>query len=318
MKTKQEQIEAKTIKPIEIGDRVTITIPYEYKEDVVTGKGKSKVTTKETKTKNFVTDCTVMEILKGNEFKISITSSLKIPSEIDRILKYEYVSHNKHSIISGEYLTPTFYECGSNPFKKESYRIDFYNQDVSSILFKACYAKRSESFDKPDYKDSQSKDGSYGGVNFNPFVIDKEGNKQFYQRDLVWTLEQKQLLIDSIYNNIEIGKFLFRYRSWEHIEQGMKNDGHGFRWDCVDGKQRFHAILHFLQNKFADSYGNYYKDLSEQAQNKLLNYHCLSYGEMGESAKDNDVIETFLTMNFSGVPQSAEHLAFVKEIYSKI
>lgn len=319
MKTKQEQIEAKKVKPIEIGDRVKITIPYEYTEDVVTGRGKKKVTTKETKEKTFVTEGNVLSIDK-EIYKISL-GSISIPMEINQILPSSYDNRSsKYCFCDKKYLSPTFNECGSNPFKKETFRVDFYNQDISSILFKACYAKRSESFEKPDYRDSTTKDGktTYGGVNFNPFVIDKDGNKLFYQRDLVWTLEQKQLLIDSIYNGIEIGKFLFRYRSWKHIEDGMKNDGHGFSWDCVDGKQRFHAILHFVQNKFPDSYGNYWNDLNENAQRKILGYNKLSYGEMGETAKDSDVIETFLTMNFTGVPQSKEHLEFVKDIYSKI
>jgi hypothetical protein len=143
-------------------------------------------------------------------------------------------------------------------------------------------------------------------------VIDADGKKQYYQRDLIWTLEQKQLLIASIYNGIEIGKFLFRYRSWAKINEGILKDGHGYHWECVDGKQRFFAILHFVQNKYPDSHGNYWNDLAPKAQSHICNYHNLSYGEMGENAKDSDVIETFLTMNFSGTPMSPEHIAFVQ------
>lgn len=318
MKNKQEQIEAKKVKPIEIGDRVKITIPYQITESKIIGKGKNKTTESIKIDKEFITEGTVNSI-EDTIYKVSL-GSISVPFEIKDKLKEYYKGYSKFGIVDKKYLSPTFDECGSNPFKKETFRVDFYNQDIGSILFKACYAKRSESFEKPDYRDSTTKDGktTYGGVNFNPFVIDKDGNKQFYQRDLVWTLEQKQLLIDSIYNGIEIGKFLFRYRSWKHIEDGMKNDGHGFSWDCVDGKQRFHAILHFVQNKFPDSYGNYWNDLNENAQRKILGYNKLSYGEMGETAKDSDVIETFLTMNFTGVPQSKEHLEFVKSINDKL
>jgi hypothetical protein len=326
MKNKQEQIEAKKVKPIEVGDIVKIEIPYSYTEEVVTGKGKKKVFTKEIKNEIFHIDGKVINI-DGNLFTVNIGSGgQRIPSEIDKLLKIKYEGYSKIATANKEFVKPTIYECGSNPFKKETFQVNFFNQEIFSLLFKACYGKRDDNFLVPNYsihggdqgKKPQFVNKTHGGVNFNPFVIDKDGNKQFYQRDLVWSLEQKQLLIDSIYNNIEIGKFLFRYRTWEHIEQGMLEDGHGFSWDCVDGKQRFHAILHFIQNKFPDSYGNYFKDLSEVAQNKFLGYRFLSYGEMGETAKDSDVIETFLTMNFSGVPQSKEHLEFVKDIYSKI
>lgn len=324
--TKQEQIEAKNIKPIEVDDIVRIEIPYSYTEDVVTGKGKKKVTTKETRNEIFHIDGSVIKI-DNDLFAINLGSGgARIPSEIDKLLKIKYEGYCKIAIANKELVKPTFYECGSNPFKRESFQVNFFNQEINSLLFKACYGKRDDNFNEPKYsihggdsgKKPQFADKTHGGVNFNPFVIDKEGKKQFYQRDLVWNLEQKQLLIDSIYNNIEIGKFLFRYRIWEDVKQGMLNDGHGFSWDCVDGKQRFHAILHFIQNKFADSYGNYWNDLSEKAQNKFLGYRFLSYGEMGETAKDSDVIETFLTMNFTGVPQSKEHLEFVKSIYEKI
>lgn len=324
--TKQEQIEAKKVKPFEIGDTVRIEIPYSYTEDVVTGKGKKKVTTKETRNEVFHADGSIKKI-DGDLLTINLGSGGSgIPTEIDKLLKIKYEGYLKIAVANKELVKPTVYECGSNPFKKESYQVNFFNQELASLLFKACYGKRDDNFLEPKYsihggdsgKKPQFTNKSHGGVNFNPFVIDKDGNKQFYQRDLVWTLEQKQLLIDSIYNNIEIGKFLFRYKNWESVEQGMLNDGHGFHFDCVDGKQRFHAILHFLQNKFPDSYGNYFKDLSEIAQNKFLGYRFLSYGEMGENTKDSDVLETFLTMNFTGVPQSKEHLEFVKSIYSKI
>ena len=189
--------------------------------------------------------------------------------------------------------------------------ISFYNQDLWQILFKAGYGKRTDDFSQIET------DNGYGRVNFNPFVIDANGNRQYYQRDLVWTLEQKQLLIDSIYQGIEIGKFLFRYNAWERMKQEEKETGVSHSWDCVDGKQRFFAILDFLQNKFPDSYGNYWSDLSADAHRRFLNYPNLSYGELPESATDEDVIDNFLTLNFTGTPMSKEHIEYVKSFNMK-
>lgn len=74
------------------------------------------------------------------------------------------------------------------------------------------------------------------------------------------------------------------------------------------------TLLEFFQNKFTDSYGNYYSDLSENAQNKLKNYNKFAYGEIDQNAPDKDVIRTFLTLNFTGEPISPEHLEYVRSI----
>lgn len=323
MSTKQEQIEAKRKKPIEVGDYVSIEAPYVKKKTITEGRGKNK-TTKEVEEKFvFETNGRVEDIvnvehgriksLTGLIYKISM-SSVSIPIELNDVLPTSYDSKSNKSVLAeAKHVFPTFYDCGANPFTKERRRINFYNQDISSLLLKTCYGRRSDSdFESPEYRD-KAKDGTtYGGVNFNPYIIDANGERQYYQRDLVWTLEQKQLLIDSIYNGIEIGKFLFRNNSWDRLTLERKETGHGHSYDCVDGKQRFYAILHFLQNKYPDSYGNYWKDLSADAQRRFLNYSNLSYGEMPEDATDNDVVENFLTLNFTGTPMSKEHIQFVQ------
>lgn len=329
MSNKLEQIEAKRKKPIAIGDYVSIKVPYVVTETITEGRGKKKTTKQVTKDALFHTEGHVEEIynnlksthfdfggknLDGTVYKISM-GSVSIPHEIDSVIptKYERGSE-KCAFSESKYVYPTFGDCGNNPFTKEKRRINFYNQDISSLLFKACYGRSNDNgYENPEYRDGSKEDGTtYGGVNFNPYIIDSTGKRQYYQRELVWTLEQKQLLIDSIYNGIEIGKFLFRYNTWKRLDVERKETGHGHSFDCVDGKQRFFAILHFIQNKYPDSHGNYWKDLSPDAWRRFLNYANLSYGEMPEDATDNDVVENFLTLNFTGTPMSKEHIQFVQ------
>jgi len=315
---KQEQILAKKLKPIEIGDFVKVEIPYTTYETVTTGKGKNKLVTQVPKPSVFSGGCYVRDIINSEEGLIYLvdTQSIRIPNELS--LKRTYDKHVSLCEVKAEFVSPTYLECGENPFKKEKFRVSFYNQDISCLLGKACYAKRDENYMVPKYNvhnglpEADLMGKTYDGVNFNPYVTDANGEKQYYQRDLVWTLEQKRLLIDSIYNGIEIGKFLFRYKSWEDMVEGMREQGHGYSWDCVDGKQRFFAILEFVQGKYNDSHGNNWEDLSANAQRHFLDYSNLSYGEMGENAKDSDVVETFLTLNFTGTPMSKEHIEFVQ------
>jgi hypothetical protein len=101
------------------------------------------------------------------------------------------------------------------------------------------------------------------------------------------------------------------------MEREFKETGERHSWDCVDGKQRFFAILEFLQNKYPDSHGNYWNDLSPKAQRRFLDFANLSYGELGENATDEDVIDNFLTLNFTGVPMSREHIEYVKSFNMK-
>lgn len=156
-------------------------------------------------------------------------------------------------------------------------------------------------------------------LNWNPYVFNKEGKKEYYQRDFCWSLQDKQLLIESIYNKIDCGKILIRTYSWKYLEK-LANNGEtelAFK-DIVDGKQRMKTIEEFIHNKFPDMHGNYFADLSNEAQYEFSSHQLFSYAEMPESTTDEEVIYQFLKMNFTGVPQSPEHLEFVKEIGKRI
>lgn len=153
-----------------------------------------------------------------------------------------------------------------------------------------------------------------GELNWNPFVF-VNGEKKYFQRDFCWTLEQKQLLIESIYQNIKCGDILVRKRSWEELRAFEKNgETELFFFDIIDGKQRLNCIKEFMNNKFTDSYGNYYGDLSNESQHKFTSHQLISYAEMPENSKDEHVLTQFLKMNFEGVPQSKEHLDYIRTL----
>lgn len=197
---------------------------------------------------------------------------------------------------------------GVNPFKPEI-RLKTYAYTLQSALHHVGY----------DYsKGKLTPRNRFGDqiieANFNPYIF-KDNKKYYYQRDYVWSLEQKQCLIDSIYNNIEIGKFVVRARSYDWVEKQWETTKEivGYK-EIVDGKQRLNALITFISGQFADSYGNYFSDLSTRAQNKFMNYMNFAFCELEETATDNDVIDTFLAINHLGAPQSKEHIEFVKSI----
>ena len=82
----------------------------------------------------------------------------------------------------------------------------------------------------------------------------------------------------------------------------------------MDGKQRLNTILEFIQDKFKDFHGYYFSDLSDRAKHTFLSTNLLSYAEMEEESTDQDVINTFLMINFTGRVMSQEHIDYVREI----
>jgi hypothetical protein len=80
-----------------------------------------------------------------------------------------------------------------------------------------------------------------------------------YQRKLVWSIEEKQRLIDSILKGYPIPLILLAERP----------DIHGAgKYEIIDGMQRFNAIFTFIENAF-DLDGKYF-DVKEFARAKQL------------------------------------------------
>jgi hypothetical protein len=100
-------------------------------------------------------------------------------------------------------------------------------------------------------------------VFMNP-VYQREGN--------IWSMEKKQLLIDSIINHFDIPKLYFHEYLEPKMIQGKKR-----KYAVVDGKQRLLAIWDFIDNCFplADGF--------EYLPDPTLNLSGLTYRELSES-----------------------------------
>lgn len=204
---------------------------------------------------------------------------------------------------------------GYDPFPDKSWleMIDFVNFPLSSILLMTIKDEGKYMMDTPDGKVPLKI------MNWNPYVIDKEGKKQYYQRDFCWTLKDKQNLIDSIYNYIGCGTIIVRERPWSYLDKEYKkgNTEAGL-YDIIDGKQRMYTLFEFVNNMFPDSNGNYYSDFSVLARRKFGNTHPFTFGQMREKTNDADVLKVFLRVNFTGVEMSKEHIEYVRKLNENI
>jgi hypothetical protein len=124
---------------------------------------------------------------------------------------------------------------------------------------------------------------------------DRINPKPQYQRGAVWTIEKKQLLIDTIIRGYDIPKFYLRVLKEQDYEH-----------EVVDGQQRLRAIWSFLANEFSlgdesigfesseDLVGKYYTDLDSDLQDNIGSF-SLSITYLDE-ASDLEIRELFLRL----------------------
>jgi len=87
---------------------------------------------------------------------------------------------------------------------------------------------------------------------------------EYQRKGEIWTLQKKQLLIDSILNDYDIPKLYFHYYSTKQKEDLSFNYDYGI----IDGRQRLEAIWDFMDGKFSISEDFVYlADLSINATN---------------------------------------------------
>ena len=150
-------------------------------------------------------------------------------------------------------------------------QIRFYNNDIDSLMSKVYHS----------------------GVDFNPN----------YQRDLVWSMEQKLSLMDSIFNNIEIGKFTFIKHDYSPERV--------FYYEILDGKQRLSTICEFYEDRFAYR-GKKFSELCGRDANHFTGFPIVQ-GEVGEIT-EQQIYKLFVKMNTSGTPVSKDHLDKIKSL----
>lgn len=135
----------------------------------------------------------------------------------------------------------------------------------------------------------------YFGIDFEPD----------YQRDYVWELEDKVALIDSIFNNVDIGKFVY-----------IRNEyGEKYLYQTLDGKQRIRAILDYFENRFAYK-GLYFNDLSTTDKDHFEGYP-ISIAEVGDISEEQ-VLRYFVKLNKHGKVMSKEQIEKVEKMIEDI
>jgi len=127
-----------------------------------------------------------------------------------------------------------------------------------------------------------------------------------YQRlSDIWTLDKRQLLIDTILNGFDVPKiYLHKF----HEPQKKGTQAHDFA--IVDGKQRLETMWSFLDGKIAlaDDF-KYFKDSSVDAGG-------MKYDELGKAYPDlKNQFDTFL---LSVISIETDDLEMIEEMFSRL
>lgn len=121
-----------------------------------------------------------------------------------------------------------------------------------------------------------------------------------FQREEVWTVEQKRLLIDTILRGWHLPKFYFR-----KVDEGT--------YECVDGQQRLSAVWEFYDNKLTlnssttKTYGGpTYSKLTPRYSDAFDDFE-LDIEEL-EDTSDEDLKELFVRLQLGTPLTTAEKL----------
>lgn len=137
---------------------------------------------------------------------------------------------------------------------------------------------------------------TYIKLNLNPF----------YQRGIVWSEEEKTSLIDSIFQQIEIGRLVFRNLPYSDTEPTV---------EIVDGKQRLTTLMDFYLDKW-EYRGHKFSELSPKDRQHFLSFPVLIVEV--EEADDLKILKYFKKINKTSHPITEEHMSKIDKLIEEI
>lgn len=170
---------------------------------------------------------------------------------------------------------------------------------------------------KPEYLSRVRKDvlRTFVGFFFNEYWDNIDFEPKF-QRDLVWSQEQKEAYILALYEHR--AELLPTFVLDQDKVSENRNPRHMI---SIDGKQRLHAIKEFMENKFPVR-GIHYCHLKDSDKYFLYNldFDMVIYRnpDVSKTLDYKTQLEIFLAINSWGVPQAEEHIKKLEEEYSQL
>lgn len=138
-------------------------------------------------------------------------------------------------------------------------------------------------------------------------------NPEYQRMGDIWTIEKRQLLIDSILNGFDIPKIYFHKHSPPIIENNVP-----IKYSIVDGRQRLEAIWKFIDGDFplADDFcfiddesnrvgALTYSELGKKFPERKLKFDAYRLSILGIQTDDLEIIEDMFSRLNEAVPLNA-------------
>ena len=125
-----------------------------------------------------------------------------------------------------------------------------------------------------------------------------------YQRGYAWTEEDKHLYYDSVFQGRNVGRFIFVV------------DINTNSIEVLDGKQRLNAMLELLTSTTAYR-GVYWHQMTREDRSKVESRLAQFVDLQKHDYSRADLLQIFLEVNAAGVPQSPEHLEYVRGLLAE-
>lgn len=175
------------------------------------------------------------------------------------------------------------------------------NEDINSLKY-IPFDKKYKLRALPEHLGKLIEFGENARRNEDVFIIPE------YQRDLVWSLENKQNLIFSIMNGSPIGEFIFVRETVDTKKE------YYHRWIIVDGQQRLNALKEFVNNDFADKDGRYYVEYSYREMVYFFEEFSAFKAVYIQDLPEKEQIEIYLSKNVGGVAHTEAELQKAKDL----
>lgn len=134
----------------------------------------------------------------------------------------------------------------------------------------------------------------------------------FYQRGLVWTLDQKRDYILALFNG--------RATIEPTIAEYYQDDYKYHIMEVIDGKQRLTTVFDFINNKFSiivDETEVYFRNLIEKDQRFLIKHDVketrIMSRDISKEIPIKDILDIFIEINEKGTKMSDDHLKKIKK-----
>ena len=127
-----------------------------------------------------------------------------------------------------------------------------------------------------------------------------------YQRlSGIWTLTERQLLIDTILNDLDIPK-LYLHKFTEPMRNGKKV----YDYAIIDGKQRLETLWSFINGDFALANDfQYFADSN-------VDVRCMTYAELGGSYPD--LKTNFDSFHLATILVETDEIEMIEEMFSRL